>query len=34
MNLFKLWGKKPDVQPQKTEKEKDGDELQIYSGSG
>ena len=32
MKLFKLFGKKADAQPQKTEMEQDGDELQIYSG--
>lgn len=32
MKLFKLFGKKPDAQPQKPEKEHDAEELEIYSG--
>ena len=32
MKLFKLFGKKTDTQPPKTERENNEDELQIYSG--
>ena len=32
MNLFNLFGRKPDVPPKEAEKETGGDELEIYSG--